>query len=88
MCTFAATYVSVVESGATPGSCRYPASKEEFSGTLPGPYCPRTMSVPIFASVYGRIDCKTLIFSLRTAVASNTAGGSIATSEVNCRTWL
>ena len=54
----------------------------------PGPYWPRTTDFHTVSELNGRIDCKILIFSLRTEVASKRAGASIATSDVSCSTWL
>ena len=45
--------------------------------TTPGPYCPRTTDFQIVSCVNGRMDCSTLIFSLRTELAPNVAGASI-----------
>ena len=83
-------------SGPRTSRSRSPASRRALRdsratglpSTSPRPYCPRTTSFQMVSRVKGRIDCSTLIFSLRTAVASKAEGGSSATSEVSCSTWL
>jgi len=70
--TRSATIVSVWESGATPGSFRYPS------------YCPRTT----WLTSTGVIDSKTLLFSSRKALAVSEGGGSMATMESTCMRWV
>src|SRR4029077_19905584 len=84
--SFKDTNVSVAESGFTPGSLRYPGAA--LPPTLPGPYWPRTTSCATVSTEKGRIDCSTLIFSLRTAVASTVAGGFLQTKDGRRHPWL
>ncbi len=82
-----ATNVGVREPCATSFSCWYPGTS--LPAMLPAAYCPSTT---FFCTASGESKVSTarstLIFSSRTASASNATGGSMAVRQSSCSTWF